>query len=293
MTVKLMSRSTQQIVKKLDGIIAISTVSRSISPELSLNKEIIFKLISAMAIAILVEYLLIGDKSKAIVPLNWYIAGVYFFSLMLYDYYCVRTHPLNNTLKLIESIGATIYGTYILALVGNPQNLTQNPNLNTLYLVTLFFLAVGQLFYLVNYGYRTPMYATRKIFQHHRSLVIDRLSEFSPKQISLATTEIELVDRKFYRDGFANITNTASLALLLHYISILLFLPIDLPPSQLWLGVAFCLLFLGIFLSLATISAIIKDIKDNRDSDRFTQYRLIIEPYDYLVIRTHSSGIAE
>ena len=109
MTVKLISRSTQQIVKKLDRIIAISTVSRSITPELSFAKEIIFKLISAMAIAILVEYLLTSDKSNWIVPLNWYIAGVYFFGLMLYDYYCVRTHPLNNTLKLIESVGATIY----------------------------------------------------------------------------------------------------------------------------------------------------------------------------------------
>ena len=290
--IELISQSTQRIVKKLDGIIAISTTSRSITPELSFGKEVILKLIIAMAIAILVLNLLTSDKSNWIVPLNWYLAGVYFFSLILYDSYCVRPHPLNNTLKLIESIGATIYGTYILALIGNPWNLTR-PDLNTLYFVTLFFLAVGQLFYLVNYGYRTPMYATKKIFKHHRSLIIDRLSEFSPEEISLATTEIELVEEKLYRDGFANITNTVLWGLLLHYISIFLLLPIDFPQSVSLDRAAFYLLFLGIFLSLITIAAIIKDIKNNRDNDRFTQYRLIIEPYNILVIRMNSSRTAE
>ena len=172
--------------------------------------------------------------------------------------------------------------------------MTQNPDLNTLYFITLFFLAVGQLFYLINYGYRTPMYATKNIFKHHRSLVINRLSEFSPEEIALATTEIELIDEKLYRDGFANITNTALLGLSLHFISIFLFLPIDLSQSPSWFDLAaFCLLFLGIFLSLVAIAAVIKDIKDNRDSDRFAQYLLIIEPYNFLVTRTHSSRGAE
>ena len=278
MAVKQISEKLQQIVKKLDEIIAMSR-----SPELSFSKEVMFKLISAIAIAILVEYLLIGDKSNSIVPLNWYIAGVYFFSLILYDYYCVRTHPRNNTLKLIESIGAIIYGTYVLALIGNPWNLSQNPNLNTLYFVALFFLAVGQLFYLVNYGYRTPIYATINLFRNHRDLIINSLYKFSIEERNLAIAEIELIERKLHRAVLADIHATAMLGLILHYISILLFLPID-SVGTLWFDrTALCLLLLGIFLSLVTIAAIIKNIKHDRDGDRFAQYLLILHPLTHYI----------
>ena len=282
-------KKSQQIVEKLDEIIV---TAKSNDQELSFSKEVILKLISAMAIAILVEYLLIGDKSNWIVPLNPYLLIVYLICLILYGNYVIGKPGI--ALRLIQSVAVAIYGIYTLAILDNPWNLAQSQYLNILYLISLFCLAVAELFYLANYGYPTPDYVDRDLSENHEALVTERLSEFSAEEISSAISEVELIKERLKRAVFADIDLTGAFSLILFLLSPLLFLPIDSIQSALWFDrTAFCYLCFLIFLSLMAIVANIKDIKDNRDSDRYTQYLLIIELYDYLVTKTYRSRIAE
>ena len=290
MTVKQLSQGSQQVVNQLDEIIV---TARSRYQELSFNKEIILKLISAMAIAILVEYLLIGDKSNWIVPLSPSLLIAYLIGLLLFGNYVIGK-PKSIALRLIQSIAVGIYGIYTLAILDNPWNLAQSQYLNILYLISLFCIAVAELFYLANYGYPTPNYVDRDLYENHEDLVTERLSEFSAEEISSTISEIEQIKERLNRAVSADIYTTSMFSLVIFLLSLLLFLPIDLVQSELWFDrAAFYWLCFLVFLSLSAIVANIKDIKDNRDSDRFAQYLLIIEPYDYLVTKTYRSRIAE
>ena len=290
MTVKQLSQRSQQVVDKLDEIIV---TAKSSSQELSFSKEVILKLISAMAIAILVEHLLISDKSNWIVPLNSSLLIAYLIGLILFGNYVIGK-PRSIALRLIQSIAVAIYGIYTLGVLDNPWNLAQSQYLNILYFISLFCLAVAELFYLANYGYPTPDYVDRDLYENHEALVTERLSEFSAEEISSTISQVEQIKERLDRAVSSDIYTTGLLSVTIFLLSLVLFLPIDLVQSELWFDrAAFYWLCFLIFFSLIAIVANIKDIKNHRDSNRFAQYLLIIESYDYLVTKTYRSRIAK
>ena len=124
MAVKQLSERSQQVVKKLDEIIALSEFSFQ---QLSFSSEVILKLISAMAIAVLVEYLLISDKSNWIIPLNPYLLITYLICLILFGNYVIGKSGI--VLRVVQSIAVAIYGIYTLAILDNPWNLAQSQRL--------------------------------------------------------------------------------------------------------------------------------------------------------------------
>lgn len=266
------------ITKRLDKIIAIA---RTKSEEVSLTKEVINKLISAMAIALLATYLILFDRHLVNLPQNNTMGIAYIVGLVFLGLFLNPNRRYAAVYKLIYGILIFLGGMYYMLTIKEYWILPQNSYLSLLYIFALFLVALAHVFYLIDYVYSTPRYADNTLFRSNQELITANLAEFSDEEIDLANADAEAITNALFDRIDSNIIPNSILYVLLFWGLILInlfqiYLGLDWWSSPIVISCAIVL----ILLSLVSIFFVIKRIIDIRKRDRFNQYWSILTEYE-------------
>ena len=269
----LLNKQSQQIVDEIDRTIATIAVSEA---RLTFAKEIIFKLLPAIAIVSLIVYLTIFDRHFERLPIDPIFTFVYLIGLYVYGIY-LNVSFSGTVYKLIYGISIVGGGTYLILTTKEYWVLPDNNYLSFLYIFTLFLVVLADSFYIIDYIYLTPRYADKTLFKNHRDLFTANLAQFSEREIDIAYSSVENISDLLSARIMSNILPCSVLFVLAFcgLISISLF-QVLLEANWSYNPFAIAYGIILILLSLALIFLVIKNIRDVRQSDRYVRYDSIL-----------------
>lgn len=270
-----LSSELQPITDKLDKIIAIAVPK----PRLTFAREIIFKLLPAIAIASLAVYLTIFDRHFERLSINPIFTIIYLMGLYIYGI-CLNISFKGTVYKLFYGIFIVFGGMYLILTTKEYWVLPNNIYLSFLYISTLFLVVLADSLYIIDCVYLTPRYADQTLFQNHRDSFRVNLAQFSDREIDLAYSNLETILETLSSKIKSNIPLFGVLFVLAFcgLISISLF---QLLLEANWSYNPFTITYaiILILLSLAMIFLVIKNIRDVRQSDRYNRYSAIVTEY--------------
>ena len=268
---------TKLIIEELDSIIDTAIEK---SQQLTLAKEIIFKLLPATAIALLAVYLIIFNRQFGNLPLNLISSAVCIFGLVLYGTFINVNSPYKTVLKFIYGVLILTSGIYLLLTVKEFWVLPDRSYLSFLYIFTVFIVVLADTFYLVDYIYLTPRYAEQTFFRNNRDLVAANLERFREEEVHLACSQVETISEKLFERVSSNIMPGSTLFALIFcgLVSMSAF-QIFLENDWFYNLATISYVVILILLSLVLIFWIVKNIRDVRHSDRYDRYSYILTEY--------------
>ena len=184
----------RQIIKKLDEIIDIA---RSESSQLSVAKEIILKLVPAIATSALITYLNLFSQHSWDMPTNIVAIFVYFITVPAMGIY-VHTSRKRKIAKYIYT-AAMIGGCVWLFVHPKAFLLPKNIFLCLLCVASIFISAMAVVFFLIDSIYTAHRNSVPFPYEEHRSLINNRLEKFELEEINSAIQDTEATSERLIK----------------------------------------------------------------------------------------------
>lgn len=264
------------LIKKLDRLIATALPK---SQQLSFAKEIAFKLIPAIAIALSTTYLIVCERDFLILSANLSASIAYFISMIALATY-IYFNRNQKILRHIQVIPTILGCIWFLTQSGKIQ-LPTNSFLSLLCMANLFIsiLAINLLF--IDNIYYASRYLDRFPFEKHRYLVISNLTSFDTREINFAIFNLKKIIEKLDRKIHLYLTWSIVFFILLFWGTyIILFCQAALQRAW-WFypPIVGGFILLGL-LSITAIFRVIDNINCIKRKERYHLYISILLKYD-------------
>lgn len=270
--------SKMAIYNRLNEIIAIALPK---SKQLTFVKEIIFKLILAVAIACLTTYLILFDRHSwsLSATINLKASIIYFIGMLALGVY-IYINREKKVIRHIHSI-AMVAGCIWFLLQPGKVELPTNLFLSLLCIANLFVSTLTIIFSLIDNAYITFRHLERFSFDNYRYLIIEKLTKFNKQEINSALLDTKAIAEELERKiDFYKLLWVVIFIPLFWGIYIILFCQARLQiiwwfhPSIIYASI------LTILLSMITIFIVIDNIRCMKKVERYRLYRLILLEYD-------------
>ena len=260
------------LIQKLNRIIEIALPK---SLRLSSTTEIAFKLIPAVAVALLTTYLILFVPSSWELPTSAIAGAIYCFGMLALSTYICNNRN-NKIMRHLHAIATIVGFVWLLLHLKKVSQPILSSNL--LYAASFLVSTSAIIFFLINSVYATPRQSNQFSFDDCRSEAIAKLAEFSTKEINLAVFDTRKMRDRLQRRIDVYLLLAPLLTILLWNFSTLLF---SLSNHSWWLDGGYQYgSILSLLLSATVVFIVIDSIRSRRKSDRYFLYVLILLEYD-------------